>query len=128
MMFLGILALSTIMTWFWYKNKNAVFTAVAMATWVILMIYTRANPVPGMTTGSTGDGIIVILCVAMTIALPVIAYQTRKGNAGLFADVSDNFSERRDSLINRNARNHSGVESYDDYKARMHRLARGRRG
>lgn len=55
------------------RSRNVLVAFGAAISWLFVLIYTRDNPIGGITVGSTGDQMFLLLCIGMAIALPLIS-------------------------------------------------------
>ena len=69
---LGVIVLfALIMTFYAFTKRNFPISFMAAIGWLLLLIYTRANPLPNMATGSYGDQIVLWICILM---MPILLF------------------------------------------------------
>jgi hypothetical protein len=75
MALLFLLGFGALVSYFAIKNRNFMIAAIASALWILLLSYTRSNPISGTVTGDTADTLLVVVCIALTVAVPLISWQ-----------------------------------------------------
>lgn len=83
---LGILVMFVlVMTLFAFTRRSLPISFIAAITWLLLLIYTRNNPLPNMETGSYGDELILwvsILMIPLLLYNGYIKYKDDKSGSG----------------------------------------------
>ncbi len=54
-----------------FKSRNILVGLAASITWIAFLVFTRNNPMIGITTGSFNDQLIVYLCYIMMVVCPL---------------------------------------------------------
>lgn len=62
---LFILIATLAMTIFALMKRSFPLSFIAMLGWLLILVYTRSNPLAGMTTGSYSDTILLFICLLM---------------------------------------------------------------
>lgn len=133
MIFIGLFAFAGIMSFLSIRSRDNILIALAAtAIWIFIFAYTRANPIPGVTVGSTVDTYLILGVWAVALALPIMSIQKMRGNKRLNAEGymrgdDGSIVARRDSELRR--KTPSMLEmSNDEYQATLNRrLRRNRR-
>jgi hypothetical protein len=77
MIFLFIGGLVGLMTFFSFRTRNILLALGGAIAWIFFLVYTRTNPIPGTTTGSFMDELIVYLCWIMVVVILLVAIVRR---------------------------------------------------
>ncbi len=73
MAFLGLIALAGILTFVAVKSPFRLFSLLAGAAWIVLMLYTKGNPPGNLVEGSAAHTGILVLLIGIGIGVPVYA-------------------------------------------------------
>lgn len=65
MILIAFLGFALIMSFFAFTRRSLPLSFVAGITWILLLVYTRSNPIAGIATGSYGDTLILFICILM---------------------------------------------------------------
>ena len=128
--FVGIMLAVLGLTYFAFTKRNFPLSFLAGLSWLLLLIYTRANPLPNMATGSTGDEIVLWLCILMMPMLWLNGYvkwdNDRKGKYRSYNESGDFVGRYETPPLE----NENREESPAQYRNRVHNrimLAKGNR-
>jgi hypothetical protein len=69
MTLIAILGFVVAMTYFAFTKRNFGLSFVGAFSWILLLVYTRANPINNIATGSFGDELILFACILMFVIL-----------------------------------------------------------
>ncbi len=124
-LFLAVI-LTVVNIWLLIARKpNYIVAFIAGASWIAFLAYTRANPMSGMATGSTTDEILVIICLAMVIAMPLVTFfSVRESNMAEFKKRSNALSSYREERETRHGTRGNFAESPEEYQARVRGILR----
>lgn len=71
---IAIVLLCALVSYLSIRSSNILLALGASITWIFLLVYTRDNPITGVTTGTFADELIIYLCWIFVIVLPLTAF------------------------------------------------------
>jgi hypothetical protein len=86
MQLIAIIILAAIVSYFSLRSSNILLGLAASMPWIILIVYTRANPIAGLDTGSFGDELVLYMCWIFAIMMPLIAIVRKNREKAYFGD------------------------------------------
>jgi hypothetical protein len=125
-----ILALAIALTYISIKWQNILASVVASASWIIMIVLSRANPIGGVELGSTADQMILLVLSGASIATLFYGFMRWRSGGRMFGSAGvDGFAPKinsREDTVNkiRSMRNTDYNESPEEYKARIRPLLR----
>jgi hypothetical protein len=122
---IAIIILAALVSYFSLRSSNILLGLAAALPWLILLVYTRANPIAGLATGSFGDELIVYLCWIFMIVLPLIAIVRKNKEKQYFGDTGGTveWGESRNLEAGERKQYRSPLDN-EAYRARVRRALR----
>ena len=106
------------------RSRNVLVAIGAAISWLFVLIYTRDNPIGGITVGSIGDQMFLLLCIGMAMALPLISLMQVRRERSVTAKGFV-VSEKGD--IAGSERKVDDLSPEEAYRARVHKALHPRR-
>lgn len=131
MTLIAVILLCAVVSYFSLRSANILLALGASLTWLFLLVFTRDNPIGGVTTGSFSDELIVYLCWIFAILLPLIAIGRGRRERTYFGDSGGKaeWGESRKLEPGTPRTGNTGMMDISDaeYRARANRALRRRR-
>lgn len=70
---IALILLCAVVSYFSLRSSNILLGLGASLTWILLLVYTRSNPIGGVATGSFADELVVYICWIFAVLLPFMA-------------------------------------------------------
>jgi hypothetical protein len=139
MVLFGFIGLGGILIFATIKTRNILFSLATSIVFIFLLFYTRANPIAGVTIGSTVDTIWMGICVAVFCGVPFMTWRFRNKDRARM-EYERNQSEEGESFIqpvseseraseahgqrlsSRHGTSGRYADSADEYQAKIHRI------
>ena len=137
MVLFGFIGLGGILIFATIKTRNILFSLATSIVFIFLLFYTRANPIAGVTVGSTVDTIWMGICVAVFCGVPFMTWRFRNKDRARM-EYEKNQSEEGESFIqpvsesekaseahgqslsSRHGTSGRYADSADEYQAKIH--------
>lgn len=84
MAWVALFALVGIATFASLRNRDNMLIALgAMISWLFVLGYSRTTTFPGLTAGDAVDTMLMLICVAVGLALPIMCFFSRRNSRSL---------------------------------------------
>lgn len=119
-----IMVVAVFITAFALWKPNYILAVVSAASWILVLWYTRTTPFATIAIGSTGDTIIILICIGIAMGIILYTIQRIRKEQGISNSSTNDSSDYDNEMSNRHgaSSNSSKYESASEYQARVRRV------
>jgi hypothetical protein len=126
---IGLILIGMIGTYFALSKRNVLFAVGTAALWFFLIAYTRSNPLPNITSGSSTDNIFIGVCTAFSVGtmLSVFIMNYKERNEANKSVEVDKYEQIAGNNKIRHGAKDNGYESPEEYAEKVKAASKNRR-